>query len=402
MRYYSTTPMSKTYAAVPKSETRSRATKLQSLLRSEGLDGALLMSVAELYYYSGIGSPGAVYVPADGEPVRLSERNLNLVKTHSPLNDIRPLGRLSMLFETLDADSASQVAIEGDVMPYSLVTFLQSIAKDTRLVDGSNLFRQIRSVKSDYEIDLMQKAATLVDQSFDYCTETVDPEMTEIDLALRLDSWMVERGHAGFITTRTFNTAMVQYSYVVSSGGSTLNTYFTPISGQGLSLKYTFGSTRRKLGRNRPFIVDTVGNCQGYLSDTSRTFVCGQFAPEIRDQLDALSQIKELIIRSMKPGNNLGELYSEVMNLSEELGIHENFMGTSSDKVVFLGHGVGLELDELPVFYSKGPDLSLGNTLASEPKIIIPGEILLGIEDTYAITEDGHKILSRAPATFEI
>jgi Xaa-Pro aminopeptidase len=104
----------------------------------------------------------------------------------------------------------------------------------------------------------------------------------------------------------------------------------------------------------------------------------------------------------MKPGNSLGELYGEVMSLSQELGIHENFMGTSSDKVVFLGHGVGLELDELPVFYSEGPNLSLGNTVASEPKIIIPREILLGIEDTYAITEEGHKILSKAPATFEI
>jgi len=299
-------------------------------------------------------------------------------------------------------DSTSQVAIEGDVMPFSLVTFLQSKTKDIRLVDGSNLLRQIRSVKSDYEIDLMERAATLVDESFEYCTEIADPDMTEIELALRLDSWLVERGHAGFITTRSFNSAMVQYSYVVSSGGSTLNTYFTPISGQGLSLKYTFGSTRRKLGRNRPFIVDTVGNCQGYLSDTTRTFVCGQFTTEDRDQLDALSQIKQLITRSMKPRNNLGELYREVMDLSEVLGIHENFMGTSSDKVVFLGHGVGLELDELPVFYSKGPNLSLGHTLASEPKIIIPGEVLLGIEDTFAITDGGHKILSRAPATFEI
>ncbi len=402
MRYYSIIPMSKTYAEIPKSETTSRTTRLQNLLRSEELDGALLMSVAELYYYSGIGSPGVVYVPTDGEPIRLSERNLNLVKTYSPLTDIRPLGRLSMLFDTLNVDSASQVAIEGDVMPFSLVTFLQSRAKDTRLVDGSNLFRQIRSVKSDYEVDLMEKAATLVDESFEYCIEIADPEMTEIELALRLDTWMVERGHAGFITTRSFNMAMVQYSYVVSSGGSALNTYFTPISGQGLSLKYTFGSSWRKLGRNRPFIVDTVGNCEGYLSDTTRTFVCGQFTPEIRDQLDALSQIRELIIRSMKPGNSLGELHNEVMHLSEELGIHDNFMGTNSDKVVFLGHGVGLELDELPIFYSKGPPLSPGNTLACEPKIIVPGEILLGIEDTFAVTEGDHKILSRAPVNFEI
>ncbi|MHA2378264.1 MAG: M24 family metallopeptidase [Candidatus Thorarchaeota archaeon] len=394
--------MSRTYAEVPKSETTSRVSRLQSLLRSNGLDGALLMSVTELYYYSGIGSPGVVYVPPDGEPVRLSERNLDLVKSFSPLTDVRPMGRLSMLFETLKIESSSQIAIEEDILPFSLVRFLQSKARGVGLVDGSKILRLIRSVKSDYEINLMEKAAALVDESFEYCTEIADPDMTEIELALQLDSWMVERGHAGFITTRTFNSAMVQYSYVISSGGSTLNTYFTPISGQGLSLKYPLGSTRRKLGRNRPFLVDTVGNCQGYLSDTTRTFVCGQYKPEIRNQLDALAQIKQLIASSMKPGKNLGELYGEVVNLSEELGIYKDFMGTESDKVVFLGHGVGLELDELPVFYSKGPDLSYGNTLACEPKLIIPGEILLGIEDTYVLADGGNRILSRAPTTFEM
>ncbi|MFQ5833830.1 MAG: M24 family metallopeptidase [Candidatus Thorarchaeota archaeon] len=402
MSHDSDTLMSKSYSKIPESEITSRVTRLKSLLGEQGLDGALLMSVTELYYYSGIGIPGAVYVPLDEEPIRLSERNLKVTETYSPLTDIRPLGRMSALFETLEVGSSSRIAVEGDVLPFSLVTFLQSRAASIELVDGSSHFRQIRSVKSNYEIDFIEKAATTVDKSFEFCREIANPEMTEIELAVRLDSWMVERDHAGFITTRAFNMEMVQYSYVVSSEGSTLSTYFTPISGQGLSLKYPFGSTRKKLGKNQPFIVDTVGNYQGYLSDTTRTFVCGRLEKELRNKLEALGQIKKFLVGSMTPGKNLGELHEEVMDLSKELEIHANFMGTESDKVVFLGHGVGLELDDLPIFYSKGPDLRSGNTLACEPKFIIPGNVLIGIEDTYAITDKGNRLLSKAPELFEI
>jgi Xaa-Pro aminopeptidase len=226
--------------------------------------------------------------------------------------------------------------------------------------------------------------------------------MTEIELSMRLDAYMVENGHAGFITTRSFTSEMLIYSYVVSSSGSTLNTFFTPVSGVGLSLKYPLGPTRQKLGRNRPFLVDSCGNMRGYHSDTTRTFICGKFDDDLSVKLDSLSEVKKLLLKKMKPGVNLGALYSDVIELSIELGIQDNFMGVDDNKVAFIGHGVGLELDELPVFYAKGPDLEQGNILACEPKIITPGRQVLGIEDTYAITSSGNSSLSNAPDRFEI
>jgi len=327
---------------------------------------------------------------------------LDLVESYSLIPEIRPMGRMSQLFQTLDVPSGSRIAMESDVIPYSLMSYLQSRADQIQFSDGSDMFRKIRSKKSDYEIGLIEAAAKIVDQSFEYCTEIATPEMTEIALSMRLDAWMVENGHAGFITTRSFTSEMLIYSYVVSSSGSTLNTFFTPVSGIGLSLKYPLGPTRQKLGRNRPFLVDSCGNMKGYHSDTTRTFICGRFDKVQGAKLDNLLEVKKILLKKMKPGANLGALYDEVIELANELGIQDQFMGVGDNKVAFIGHGVGLELDELPIFYSKGPDLEKGNVLACEPKIITPGREVLGIEDTYAITTSGNTPLSNAPERFEI
>ncbi|MFW9967001.1 MAG: M24 family metallopeptidase [Candidatus Thorarchaeota archaeon] len=402
MSYESGGAMSEVYSRLPKAEIDHRIAQLKDNLLGAELDGAILMTTTELYYYSGVGTGGIVYVPVEGSPIRLVERNMELVESYSLIPEIRPMGRISQLFQTLNVPSGSKIVMEADVIPYSLMSYLQSRADEIQLSDGSDMFRKIRSKKSSFEIGLIEAAARLVDQSFEFCTEIATPEMTEIELSMKLDAWMVENGHAGFITTRSFNSEMLIYSYVVSSSGSTLNTFFTPVSGVGLSLKYPLGPTRQKLGRNRPFLVDTCGNMKGYHSDTTRTFICGEFDNNLSAKLDSLSQVKSFLLKEMKPGVSLGDLYGDVIELSIELGIQDQFMGVCKDKVAFLGHGVGLELDELPIFYSKGPHLEQGNVLACEPKIITPGHEVLGIEDTYVITSSGNKSLSNAQNRFEI
>ncbi len=389
------------YTRIPLSEIEHRITRLRSYLKKQNVDGAILLSTPELYYYSGVGYDGAVYIPIEGDPVHLVKRNLELAQSFSQIPTISIFGRKSKLFETLNIKPSATLAIEMDVLSFSFVQFLQSKAQNIQFTNCSSILRQLRSIKSEYEINQIKCAAMLVDKSFEYCSEIAIPEMTEIELAIRLESWLLENGHDGFITTYGFNTELLHYAYVISSQSSVLNIHFTPISGYGLTLKYPYGPSRQKLGKV-PFIVDTCGNSQGYISDTTRTFICGKFDTKICDEIESLHQIKQFLQRNLKPNINLGNLYNDVMELSKELGIYDRFMGTSSDRVAFIGHGVGLELDELPVFYPKGPNLVTGNVLAIEPKLFIQGKKVLGIEDTYVITESGNILLSKSPNYFEI
>lgn len=389
------------YSEIPQSEINSRISKLKSQLNKQNFEGAILFSTPELYYYSGMGADGAIYVSTDGDPVHLIKRNLPLAQSFSQIPIQRNFGRKSKLFDTLEIKSPARIAIEKDILSSSFVDFLQLKSKNIQLVDGSSIFRDLRSKKSKYEINQINKASQLVDQSMEYCTEIATPEMTEIGLASLLEAWLLENGHDGFITTRAFNSELLHYAYVISSSSAILNIHFTPISGGGLSLKYPYGPSRQKLKRKRPFIVDTCGNCRGYISDTTRTFICGQFNKKTLDQLESLQEVKKFLQNKLKPNINLGDLYNDVMELSKELRIYDNFMGSSSDKVAFIGHGVGLELDDLPVFYAKGPDLVTGNVLACEPKFYSENKVL-GIEDTYVITESGNRILSKSLDFVEI
>ena len=281
------------YAIIPKIEMERRHSRLRQLLSNSELTGILLFSNVEVYYYTGIGLEGALYFPQAGDPIHLVKRNLELAAEYSYISKIVQFGRLSQIFKTLEINVASKIGLELDFLPFSYVQFLKTLNKGLDYVNITPSLRELRAVKTNFEISLVEKAANLVDQSFEYCVEIASPEMTEIELAAKLDKWLLNNGHNGYITTRAFNSALLNFSYVIGKASSTLNIHFTPISGWGLSLKYPYGPSTQKIGKN-PFFVDTCGNFNGYISDTTRTFILGKFDSETKGQIEALQNIKQL------------------------------------------------------------------------------------------------------------
>ncbi|MHA2202298.1 MAG: aminopeptidase P family N-terminal domain-containing protein, partial [Candidatus Hodarchaeales archaeon] len=179
------------YTRIPQSEIEHRITRLRSYLRKQNVDGAILLSTPELYYYSGVGYDGAVYIPTEGDPVHLVKRNLELAQSFSQIPTISIFGRKSKLFKTLNINSSAILALKMDVLSFSFVQFLQSKAQNIQFTNCSSILRQLRSIKSEYEINQIKCAALQVDKSFEYCSEIATPEMTEIELAIRLESWLL-------------------------------------------------------------------------------------------------------------------------------------------------------------------------------------------------------------------
>ena len=96
-----------------------------------------------------------------------------------------------------------------------------------------------------------------------------------------------------------------------------------------------------------------------------------------------------------KPSATGGELYDLAVELAAELGYGEYFMGHGDERITFVGHGVGLELDEYP-FLARGQNMPLekGMVIALEPKLIYPSLGVVGIENTHLVTDDGLKSLT--------
>ena len=171
-----------------------------------------------------------------------------------------------------------------------------------------------------------------------------------------------------------------------------------PVSGQGLSPAYPQSGGQKRIARGEPVILDYLGVVDGYIVDQSRMAVIGELEPQLEEAYQvSLSIIKETE-KNAKPGTLWSEHYLHAVKMAEEAGLKDYFMGFKQDQAKFLGHGVGIELDEFPVL-AKGLDqlLEVGMVIAIEPKFTFPYKGVIGIENTYVVTENGLQALSYAP-----
>jgi Xaa-Pro aminopeptidase len=128
-----------------------------------------------------------------------------------------------------------------------------------------------------------------------------------------------------------------------------------------------------------------VSAYNGYVVDCTRTFYIGKIEDKLSGALDTSLHIQEAVVDRFTSGTNLKEIYDMAHEMAEKSGLGDFFMGYGKDKVKFLGHGVGLELDELPVI-AEGFDFTLREnmTVAIEPKFLFPKVGAVGVENTWA------------------
>jgi Xaa-Pro dipeptidase len=157
----------------------------------------------------------------------------------------------------------------------------------------------------------------------------------------------------------------------------------SPSFGQGASFK--------PIGRNEPVIIDFAGSVDGYLVDQTRVFALGNLPDKLSKGYDDMVKIQQRMME-LAPGRpTWGALYEECLQLAVDMGYADSFMGARGAQVSFIGHGVGVEIDEYP-FIAKGFDemvMEPGMAFAFEPKLIFPGEGAVGIEDTFYLADDG-------------
>jgi len=143
--------------------------------------------------------------------------------------------------------------------------------------------------------------------------------------------------------------------------------------------------------------VDYAGNVDGYIADQARIFSLGKLSEEMHRAHDVMLQVQEAITQEGKPGVRTGTLYELALKIAERAGLREGFMG-HPDPVLFVGHGVGLEIDEWPVIGSNSDTiLEEGMVTAIEPKFVFPGKGVVGIENTWLVTAQGMKKFNSFP-----
>ncbi|WP_159885218.1 M24 family metallopeptidase [Paenibacillus puerhi] len=387
-----------------KQEYEGRVNRLQAKLQESGLDGMLIAQNVDLYYLTGSMQTGYLVVPAAGEPRYLVRRSVARAMEESvwpvaTLGSLRELAvQLGSLFPALSAgfgDGAVLLAAEFDVLPVQQFQRLQQALPAVQWKDGSALIRELRMIKTEAELSHIRQAARLVDEAFEDALGWLQPGLRELDMMSRIEAYMRERGHIGVMRLRGFNQAVIT-GMIGAGPAAAVPTYFDgPAGGLGLGPFCPQSVSLRPIKRDEPILID-IGCCvEGYVIDQTRTVVIGK----LDEDLDQAYRHSERIIRQaesmLRPGEVCEQLYAESLKLADEAGLSEHFMGFGADQVRFLGHGIGLEIDEWPVL-ARGFRYALqpGMVIAIEPKFTFPGRGVVGIENSYAVTDSGFEKLS--------
>ncbi len=385
-------------AATPMTELSNRILSLKKQMEANHIDACLMVQRTDVFYFSGTGQDAHLLICLDGEPALLVRRSIERAFEDSPLRDIFPAGSYSQIKEEVLRrchGTPKTLGLELDVLPVNNYLIYQELFPQTTFVDASPLIRETRMKKSPYEIGLIERAAELNDGLFRSVKDYLREGISEIEFAGVLESHYRKHFHQGLVRVRSFNQDIF-YGHIMS--GSSLavpSCSLGPTGGTGVHALYPQGAGKKIIARHEPIQIDYVGVFEGYMVDQARTFFLGEPPPEFVTVHNLALAIQDAIVRESCVGKSTEDLYDMAISMAKEAGRLEGFLGYPVP-VSFVGHGVGLELDELPVLGKKSPhSLEEGMVIALEPKFIFPNKGLAGIENTFVMTEQGLKKVTR-------
>lgn len=380
-------------------ECHERIRRLQTQLEQRELDGALLAYPIDVYYYAGTRQNALLWVPTNGEPLLLVRKSLSRARDESAVTDVRPFPP-SREISRLLGDKARRVGLTFDVLPIQQLHFFNKVLPGLEFLDISAVNRELRSIKSAWELDKLKQSGMRLCEVFAQIPEVLKPGMREVDLSAEIEYRARKLGCEGYVRLRAFNQELFRGIAVAGANAAAPGFFDGPACGSGLSGASAHGASMAVIGRDAPILVDYTAVFEGYIVDMTRMFVFGSLRPELRKAFEVSLDIQEYLEENLLPGQDCAELFAGSQAMAEAGGLAAHFMGAPGEQAKFVGHGVGLELDELPIL-AQGfqVPLQLGQTLAVEPKFVFPEVGVVGIENTYAVGATGGQRLTQLADT---
>lgn len=383
----------------PATELAQRSKKLQQYMAEEALDAIFIVQNADLFYFTGTIQSGNLYVPATGAPLYMVRKDFERARRESALQEIISFGSMKDIPVRLAEygyPEPCRIGLEMDVLPVSFFERYRKIYPDATFVDATPLIRRVRMIKSIYEIDRIKAAADQQQAIFERAREIIREGITDLELAAELECTARKQGHQGLIRMRGFNSELF-YAQIFSGSDGAVPAYAdTPLGGMGLNPSFGQSAGLKLIARNEPIIVDFGGCSDGYLCDQTRVFAIGSLPDHLRKGYDDMLRIQERMKKVAVSGTPWGAIYADCLDLATQMGHADNFMGVPGSQVSFIGHGLGVEIDEYP-FIARGFDtmvLEEGMAFAFEPKLVYPGVGAIGIENTFYVSGSGVKQLT--------
>lgn len=382
----------------PASELRNRMERFRDRMDAENplWEFAAIFGRVNQFYFTGTMQDAVLLIPRGDEAVLWVRRSYERALDESLFSEIRPMRSFRDAAAGMGACPAT-VHVETEVVPLAL---LERFRKHFPFHEVKPLDAQaaaVRARKSAYELAIMEQAGKIHRRVLEDCVPAMLAEgLSEAELGGEVYSLLVREGHHGIARFGMFGTEMV----LGQLGFGENSIYPTSFDGPGGSRGMApgapvLGSRERKLKPGDLVFLDCACGVQGYHTDKTMTYVFrGSLPREAIEAHHRCVEIQNEAAAMLRPGITPEEIYDTIIG-SLEPAFLENFMGYGERRVQFLGHGIGLVVDEMPVI-ARGfhEPLEEGMVIALEPKKGIRGVGMVGVENTFVVTRGGGRCIT--------
>ena len=361
--------------------------RIQQAMRQEEADGCLLTMNMNLYYVSGQVFNGYFYLPAEGRPYWFVKR-LTVPETNQ-VHVIRKPEQMPELFRDLNLAMPRKLLLEEDELSYNECIRLQHVFRAEATGNASALIRHIRMIKTPWEIEQMRISARRHEAVYREIPACYRPGMRDVELQIEIEKRMRMHGSLGYFRAFGSNMDIFMGSLLAGENAGEPSPFDFALGGKGIHASGPLGANGTLLREGTTVMADMSGNYTAYQTDMTRVFSIGKLPDRAYRVHRVALEIQARMERTAKPGVPCAELYRDALAMAGQEGLEDCFMGTRF-QAKFVGHGVGLEINELPVLTTRSKDiLQPGMTFAFEPKFVLAGIGAVGIENTFLVTDSG-------------
>ena len=371
---------------LPQTETSARLQKLQQTIIDLQAEACIITSPVNQYWLTGFIFDGYILVYAEGEPLLFVRRPTGL--SGENIVGIRKPEQIPGLLREAGLQVPKQVLLESDAITLSAALRLQAALEMPEIKNISAAIRTLRSVKSEYELNQIRESAAIHTEVYGLIPSLYRKGMTDLALQIEIERQMRLHGSAGIFRSFGENMDIFMGSMLAGDNAQAASPYDYALGGEGITPLLPLGVNGTLLVPGTTLMVDMAGNYRPNMDDMTRTFVI-EHAPDIAYKAHQVSlDIVHAVEETTRAGVPCAELWHLAEKIVKENKLEAYFMGTAQ-QAKFVGHGVGLEINEPPVLTPRSKEvLESGMAFALEPKFVLPGIGAVGIENTYIVHDD--------------
>lgn len=376
---------------VPFKEIYERLKNFKQKMKDKDIPVSLIFSKVNNFYFTGTNQMQVLAIFPDNPPLLFVKRDIERAKLESPLNII-PFKSLNFLKKFV---TEPRIGIEFNYLTMSEFKKLQKVF-DAEFIDITRDIALLRSVKSDYELKIMQNASNIAGATYIEALNFLKEGIREIDFGAVMFSIAQKKGHEGVLRTSSQYFEPVSWHILSGSSGCIHGQYDAPASGIGLSPSFPNSAGRKKIKKGEPVMVDFGISFMGYQVDTTRMFCIGEPNELFCSFYEKSRLIENKLLNLVREGVSCGELFNLSVEFAKNMGCYKSYLGIGDYKKKFVGHGVGLETAEVPIISMNSKDVIRESmTFAIEPKFVIENFGIVGIENTNIALKSGYKKITK-------